>query len=80
MNLEDFRKQIDQIDQKVIKLLKKRFEITQNIREFKQQNGLSVLDNAREDQILNRAAQGDYSQQTKAVYKTVLEQSRNIQK
>ena len=80
MNLEDFRKQIDQIDQKVIKLLKKRFEISQNIREFKQQNGLSVLDNAREDQILNRAAQGDYSQQIKAVYKTVLEQSKQIQK
>ena len=47
-DLRDYRNQIDTIDEKITELLGKRFDVVKDIADFKEQNGLPVLDAARE--------------------------------
>ncbi len=54
MNLDDYRKQIDEIDQKMMHLFKDRMLVSQKIGEFKKINKLPVLDLNREQVILNQ--------------------------
>ena len=48
MDLQDFRAQIDGTDDKILLLFKRRMEISQQIAQFKKENGLPVLDSIRE--------------------------------
>lgn len=54
MNLEELRKQIDEIDQKMMSLFKDRMLVSQKIGEFKKTNKLPILDMNREQDILNQ--------------------------
>lgn len=54
MNLEQLRKQIDEIDQKMMSLFKDRMLVSQMIGEFKKTNKLPILDMNREQDILNQ--------------------------
>lgn len=54
MNLDELRKQIDEIDQKMINLFKDRMHVSQMIGEFKKINKLPVFDQNREQEILNK--------------------------
>lgn len=53
MNLSDIRKNIDEIDEKLMELLEKRMEIIDDVIRYKIKNGLSVLDCHRESEKLN---------------------------
>ena len=44
MDLNDYRKEIDQIDDELIALFAKRMETAEKIAAYKQANGLRVLD------------------------------------
>lgn len=48
MDLLDLRKQIDDIDEKIIPLLIKRMNISKQVAEYKVQRGLPVLNEQRE--------------------------------
>lgn len=48
MKIEQYRKKIDLIDEKIIGLLCKREKITQRIGEIKKEQKIKVLDNNRE--------------------------------
>ena len=50
--LENYRKQIDLIDKKILELLKERFVITDKIWLYKKQNNISVLQPQRYKQLL----------------------------
>ncbi len=52
MKLEKIRKQIDIIDEKILSLLKNRFELVWQIRELKQAHKLPVEDKNREEEVL----------------------------
>lgn len=54
MNLDELRKQIDEIDQKMMNLFKDRMLVSKMIGEFKKTNNLPVLDQNREQEILNQ--------------------------
>ena len=51
-DLEPFRRQIDEIDQKLIKLLNERSKLANNIGQIKQQLGLPIYMPTREKEIL----------------------------
>lgn len=53
-NLKDLRKQIDKVNQKLIRVLAERFRITQKIGEYKRKHNLPPLDKEREKQILEK--------------------------
>lgn len=51
--LKAFRDQIDQIDNKIIRLLFERFELVKEIGDLKKQNNIEVLQSNRWDEVLN---------------------------
>ncbi len=51
-DIEPFREQIDEIDQKLVQLLNERSSLANNIGHIKQQLGLPIYMPAREKQIL----------------------------
>ena len=53
-NINDFRKNIDDIDNKIMELLIKRFSICSKIGEVKNINKLTIDDKNRENQIVDR--------------------------
>lgn len=80
--IEDLRKQIDKIDQEIIKLLDRRYEIACNIGALKAQNDINVLDNGRENIIYSKIKGFDtaYKQQITAVYSQIMAGSKDLQK
>lgn len=52
--LETNREMIDIIDTRIMKLLKKRFECSANIGDYKKERGMKVVDPKREDEIIEK--------------------------
>lgn len=54
--LKKYRKQIDKIDKKLIKLFEKRMEISKSIGEYKKEHNMEIFDSEREKEILKDRA------------------------
>ncbi|MBQ9016476.1 MAG: chorismate mutase [Firmicutes bacterium] len=77
-----YREEIDHIDQKIIELLERRFDTSQEIIRYKQRKGLPILDAGREQQKLD--AMADICAEDKKSYiaeilKETMAQSRRYQ-
>ena len=57
MNMEEIRKNIDEIDDKLCDLFRKRMDLALLMAEYKKENGLAVLDRDRVEQVLARVAE-----------------------
>lgn len=83
MELKDFRIQLDEIDAQLVALFCRRMEISRQIGAYKRGKGLPVRDEAREALLLDRVAalagEAD-ADAARALYGTILEQSRAVQK
>ena len=53
-DLLKFRKQIDNIDDDLLEILKKRFDVVQEISEIKRKSGLHIEDSVRQTEIIDR--------------------------
>ena len=51
--LEEWRKQIDQLDERVLNLLAKRLKIVRKIGQFKKKQNIPTLDKSRWNKVLN---------------------------
>ncbi len=83
MDLNDYRKEIDSIDEQIVSLFSKRMEIAKKIGEYKKKNGLEVLDSKREEEKLKRISElaGEKMQgYCLALYDLIMETSRDYQK
>jgi len=79
MGIETYRRKIDSLDTEITGLLKRRFEITDNIGRYKAENNLAVYSETRELEILNRVtsiAGSEYSDDIKSIYCMLLGRSR----
>lgn len=56
-NLADLRRQIDEIDDKIIEILAKRMRISREIAEYKKEHNMPVLQAGRYDEILTQRSQ-----------------------
>lgn len=79
--LNPLRDKIDQIDQKILKLVEQRFQIAEKIAQHKTKRPIRNLE--RENQVLeNWLSQKILSSETfiSKIVKLILQESRNIQK
>ena len=82
MDLNDYRKEIDSIDDQLIALFAKRMETAEKIAEYKKANGLRVLDARREKEkmreILDKTPD-DLREYVSSLYSLIFELSRSRQ-
>lgn len=79
--LTNERNDIDEIDEAIIGLLRKRMELVSKIGDKKKQAGLSVKDISREAEILSKIRDGSkYDENIGRIYSKIFEESRNIEK
>jgi chorismate mutase len=83
-DLETFRYNIDDIDNKIMELLVKRFSISSKIGEMKTINKLTINDPNREEEIINRLSKDyigalDYNQ-IASIFSPIYSISKQIQK
>ena len=78
--LEQLRKDINDLDQQLMELLNRRFDISLAVGALKEQQNLPVYDETREQLIFDKTASFSHSPQLKEVYKTIMEQSKELQR
>ncbi len=81
--LQDLRRQIDEINDEMVKLFRQRMDVSAQIAGCKREHGLPISDPAREQEILDRIsaqAGGELAGYARRVFKTLFEVSREYQK
>ena len=83
MEIEKLRKNIDNIDSEIVKLLNERMKVSAEIGEYKKENKLPVFDAERERELLSKVA-AEANEETAAymrvIYQTVMETSKAYQR
>ena len=82
VKLDEWRREIDHLDNELVKLLFKRFGLTKKIRRYKKANNLPVMDKLREKRILQEkiGSSGLPRKFVHDLYKIIFEESRRIQR
>ncbi len=75
-----FRSKIDEIDKEIMYLLNERYKISEQIGDIKSNSKVQVLDQKREDYVLNKTKEYSHSPQLELVYRTIMSESKNIQR
>ena len=81
-NLNDYREQIDRIDEQLVDLFTKRMQIASEIAKLKKVSGIPVLDAKRERELLSRIEKlsgPDFGTYSKSLYETIMALSRSYQ-
>ena len=82
MSLNTYRKQIDSIDDELLRLFKERMENSRLVALYKKEHNLPVLNAERENEILNTVVEkteDELQPYTLKLYTTILELSRKYQ-
>ena len=82
MDLQDYRKQIDEIDDQLVKLFEQRMEVTRGIVAYKQEHGMKILDAGREREKLASVCakvKPELRNYTSVLYSSIFELSRSYQ-
>ena len=81
MSLDNFRNEIDEIDNKILELLESRMAIVLKVKEYKIQNNLAVLDTKREGIIYHKIdhLNSEYTTNYKEIYRCIMQESKKIQ-
>lgn len=82
MDLQDYRAQLDRIDDQLAALFRQRMETVKQVADYKKEHNTPVLNAGRERDILYRvtgACGEELQEYTKILYSTILELSRDYQ-
>lgn len=82
MDIQELRKQINDIDEQMVKSFADRMHVALEIAKYKKENGLPVFDPARERDVLNKqtsAVGEDLAMYVKLLYNTIFDISRSYQ-
>jgi len=82
MELDELRKQIDQIDRELVELFKARMGIAAQVAEYKKETGMAVFDPSRERALLGKISElsgEEFEEYSRTLYSTILELSRSYQ-
>lgn len=83
VDLQDLRKQIDEIDIQIQRLFEMRMDIVRRVAAFKKENNLPVLQSGREEEILARVTENaapGYADCDKALFANMMDISKCSQK
>ncbi len=80
-NLGEIRAEIDKIDNQMIELFKQRMNCAKEVGNYKKANNIPVLNELRENEILNSIEQkgGEYGPHARLLYSNIMELSRALQ-
>ena len=82
--LSDLRKQIDEIDEQLAALLKRRFSVAKQIGEYKKANAIVVTDSGRESAVYEHIGglfdDDLQKKEAKKVYVQIIASSKELQK
>ncbi len=78
--IDQLRTKMDEIDEKVMRLLNERYDISVLIGLSKSISKKEILDQKRESVILNKTTKYSHYPQLELVYKTIISESKNIQR
>ncbi|MDF2820010.1 MAG: chorismate mutase [Clostridiales bacterium] len=82
-NMKDIkllRDEINEIDDKLLELLEKRYQVSKSVGEYKQENALEIFVKNREEEILDKVGSNSTrSTITRNLFASVMRQSRQIQ-
>lgn len=83
MNLDQIRKEIDQIDQELVALLERRMACVSEVVAYKIEKGLPVLDQGRENKVLEKVGSlvtdEQYRTTIQAQFQDMMKRSRDFQ-
>ena len=82
MELKDYRKQLDEIDGKLLSLFAERMNIVAEIARWKQKNHFPVLDSGREEEKLRQAeakSPPELAEYSRKLFSVLMELSRGFQ-
>ncbi len=83
MDIKELRKNIDNIDEKLVALIRERMDTAAKIGEYKRENKLPVYDPARERELFDRVAEmagEEFGSYTRVLYSTITDVSRAYQR
>lgn len=80
-NLDEIRQEINSIDEQLIKLFKQRMDCAKDVAYYKKATGTPILNQAREDEILDRVEKAgeEYGMSARLLYSNIMELSRALQ-
>lgn len=79
MDLEQLRDGINNIDQQLMELLDKRFELVKQVGAYKKENKLPIVDNDRQKFILEKANNFNNSSSIKKIYRQIFTTSCEVE-
>ena len=82
MDITELRNQINEIDEQLVGLFCKRLDTAKKIGEYKKENSLPVLDEGREQAVLDKVsalADDGKEEYVRELYQKIFEISRNCQ-
>ena len=84
MELEKARIEINEIDEKMVKLLEKRFNLVLQIGQYKKENNIPVFDKSREKKVIKNCISNlenkSYSNSIETIYKQIMDTCKEIEK
>ncbi|KAB3529234.1 chorismate mutase [Alkaliphilus pronyensis] len=82
-NLYELRRDIDECDKELVRLLLKRFDIVKEVAKFKKENNLEILHQNREEEVLKRVIKSsdetEYKDLLVEIYREIMKISRRLQ-
>jgi monofunctional chorismate mutase len=82
-DLKRLREEIDDTDEKIVRLLERRMELSRKVGEYKEMNGLPILDATRENQVIksriDMLSDPSFEEAVTEVFKLVMRYSRKYQ-
>ncbi|MEZ5345262.1 MAG: chorismate mutase [Pyrinomonadaceae bacterium] len=82
MNLNEMRREIDLVDEQIVKLIDRRTQIAVEIGRLKAKAGLPIIDESRETEVIRRVCDDrNYAsgRSITEIFKTILKESRAAQ-
>lgn len=83
MDLDIIRREIDQIDDQIVKLLEERMHLVEGVVAYKKASGKAILDTKREEVIFekvrNRVSNKKYEETIVETFSDILKRSRDYQ-
>lgn len=84
MNLDEYRKDINKIDEKLSELFQERLMIVEKIALYKKEHDIEIYDKTREEQVvinaLNTLKNEKFSEEIKEFFKSMMDISKSYQK
>lgn len=82
--MEEYRKEINSIDEELVKLLERRFNVVLKIGQYKKENHLPVYDEKREKMVIENCVtmleNKNYSRNIEDVYHKIMDTCKDLEK